>query len=83
MDRLAMLRRLQFFVHPPDMHCVEQAAVVQGVAQPVVVHATWHDLLLENYGNWRKIRSGSRTRFRYVTAIDTYPACCRRSARSR
>ena len=44
MDRLAMVRRLQFFVQPPDVHCVEQAAVVHGVVQPVVVHAVVHDL---------------------------------------
>jgi len=46
-ERLAMLRRLQLNVHPPDVHGVEQAAVVQGVVQPVVVHATWHDLPLQ------------------------------------
>jgi hypothetical protein len=44
-DRLAMASRLQFFVQPPDVHAVEQAAVVHGVVQPVVVHALVHDLL--------------------------------------
>jgi hypothetical protein len=43
-ERLAMAMRLQFFVQPPDVHCVEQAAVAHGVVQPVVVHCTVHDL---------------------------------------
>jgi len=45
-DLLAMASRLQFFVQPPDVQGVEQAAVVHGVVQPVVVQATLHDLPL-------------------------------------
>ena len=44
-DRLAMARRLQLYVHPPDVHGVEQAAVPHGAVQPVVWHCTWQDLL--------------------------------------
>ena len=49
-DRLAMARRLQFFVQSPDVHESEQEAVAQGVVQPLVVHGTVQVLLLEECG---------------------------------
>ena len=44
MDRLAIARRLQFFVQPPEVHCTEQEAVVHVVLQGAFEHCTVQDL---------------------------------------
>jgi hypothetical protein len=42
---LAMARRLQLTLQPPDVHCTAQPLAVHGTVQPDVVHATLHDRL--------------------------------------
>jgi hypothetical protein len=45
MDLLAMARRLQLKLHPPDVHGTEHPEAVQATVQPVVTHGTLHERL--------------------------------------